>query len=84
MTFAEMRDRLLSLRKEECDRGVPSFLGIPDRWYDSARWRCENNHVSRIFLDKECGGDCCIACGERVMLTFPEDEDGKPLPSVKT
>lgn len=57
----------------------PRFMGIPDRWYEEpVRWRCENNHVSTMYLKTEEGARC-LGCGSRVWITFPEDRDG---PSV--
>lgn len=56
--------------------GGPTFMGIPDRWFDDAHWRCVNDHVSVRFLKSTELGDLCLACQEAVKLTFPEDVDG--------
>lgn len=61
--------------------GGPMWFGKPDRWYDSLTWRCENNHVSKVFLKSAERGDLCLACYKPVYLTFPEDVDGTELPS---
>ena len=50
MTFEEMRDILFTLRVREHAAGAKVFLGIPERWYDTPKWRCQNNHISTIYL----------------------------------
>jgi len=61
----------------------PMFMGKPDRWYDKPHWRCSNDHVSTTYLKSEERGAVCLACGEAVLLTFPEDRDG-PLSASKS
>ncbi|MCP4741436.1 MAG: hypothetical protein GY871_04295 [Actinomycetales bacterium] len=58
--------------------GEPFFLGAPDAWLADRTLRCVNQHVSKGGLGTE-RGTMCLACGERVYLTFPEDVDGSPL-----
>lgn len=55
----------------------PHFMGIPDRWFENATWRCENGHISKIFLKTEKLGDICLICLNHVHLTFPEDCEEK-------
>lgn len=58
----------------ERSAGTHMFMGIPDRWFDSPRWRCENGHVSTTILKSEgLGHDACLKCRARVRITFPED-----------
>lgn len=72
-----LHDRLQALKDTEEAAGAPMFLGTPDRWYENPRWRCVNNHVSRVYLKSEAvGADLCLKCYEPVRLTFPEDRDG--------
>lgn len=49
-------------------RGEEMFMGKPDAWYETPHWFCTNGHVSGRFLKSERRGDCCLACGERVIL----------------
>lgn len=51
--------------------------GKPGRWWDDPTWRCTNGHVSKMILKSSEKGDCCLACGENLVLTFPEDKDGE-------
>lgn len=54
--------------------GAQMFMGIPDRWFDSPRYRCENGHVSTTILKSEkLGRNACLKCFARVRITFPED-----------
>lgn len=53
------------------------FLNVPTRWLDNPRWRCLRGHVSGRYLKSEEHGDLCLACHEKVVLTFPEDVDGQ-------
>ncbi len=70
--------RLIEIGRRE---GGPMFLGKPDRWNESPRWRCANDHVSQTLLKSEHkGGYVCRVCFKHVCLTFPEDRDG-PLVS---
>lgn len=79
----ETLDHALRLRMEiERMAGAPMFLGVPDRWYDRPTWRCLTGHVSERFL-KTDDGDRCMACGEPVRITFPEDYETDP-PSPPT
>jgi hypothetical protein len=73
--------KIKELRKKEAAADAPTFLGIPERWYDDLTFRCVNGHVSCRYLKSELHGDLCLACGEYVMMTFPEDvEDAPPKP----
>lgn len=57
--------------------GGEVWCGRPARWYDDGpTWRCTEGHVSRMYLKSEESGAVCLACQERVHLTFPEDRDG--------
>jgi len=49
-------------------RGEEMFMGKPDAWYEDLHWFCTNGHVSGRFLKSEKRGDCCLACGERVIM----------------
>jgi hypothetical protein len=62
---------------QEIKDGVPAFLVFPERWLERPRWRCENGHVSTCVLKSEVRGTLCLACHEKVVLTFPEDVDGE-------
>lgn len=68
----DLNDRLKAIGSDE---GGAMWFGKPDRWYESPTWRCTSDHVSKRFL-KTDRGDLCLACGESVVLTFPEDIDG--------
>jgi hypothetical protein len=76
--------RQLDIISEDEERtGVEMFMGRPDRWYETPRWRCGDNHVSKRYL-KSSGlhgprGAICLVCFRRVALTFPEDLDGSLL-----
>ena len=64
---------------KERNAGAPMFMGRPDRWFEAPLWRCRNGHVSKRFLRSEgANADLCLACGCRVRLTFPEDEERTP------
>lgn len=79
-TEEELHARLLALRRAEEATGVEMFMKIPDRWYEKPRWRCQNDHVSVMYLKSEAAGrDLCLECYEPVYLSFPEDKEG-PLP----
>lgn len=54
------------LKKNPNDR---LFMGIPERWHRDPTWRCENGHISKLFL----GSGICLKCNQTVWLTFPED-----------
>lgn len=67
-------ERLLVRARQESGK---KFNGIPERWMDTPHWRCSNDHVSLRYLKSESTGcDLCLACGERVFMTFPEDSEG--------
>src|SRR4051812_155104 len=68
---------LKRIAKMEERAGQPMFMGKPDRWYDKPHWRCQQGHVSLIYLKRDPGGAVCLACYETVYLTFPEDSDGE-------
>ena len=58
--------------------GEEFFMGLPDRWYESPgpKWRCENGHVTTMYLKSErLGYNACLAggCNKPVFLTCPED-----------
>jgi hypothetical protein len=42
---------------------------------DDPHFRCLKGHISTRILKSEVKGDCCLACGEHALLTFPEDEE---------
>lgn len=67
---------IASAIRAEKQAGQPMFLGFPDRWFEKARYRCKNDHVSRTILKSEMRGDLCLECHSHVRLTFPEDVDG--------
>lgn len=69
---------LLEQLRERADaEDGPTFMGWPDRWWESHVRRCENGHVSTTVLRSEgLGRDACLACRAPVHLTFPEDKDG--------
>jgi len=72
--------RLRHIAVEEARAGAAMFMGKPDRWYEDPHWRCENGHVSTMYLKSEAiGCAVCLACFKPVWLTFPEDIEG-PLP----
>lgn len=76
MDLITLGQKLVNIGKAE---GTELFMGKPDRWWEKPgpKWRCVNDHVSRHYLKSEArGGACCLECGEFVLLTFPEDEDG--------
>lgn len=68
------RDAHAAIERSE---GAEMFLGYPDRWYADPTWRCVTGHVSSSYL-KADDGDRCLACLERVVLTFPEDRETDP------
>lgn len=59
----------------------PLFLGLPDRWYEPAHFRCLNDHVSTFILKSESKGDLCLECFAPLLMTLPEDRDG-PISGV--
>ena len=73
-----MIDWLDAKKEEERERGEPTFMGIPDRWYEAHLFRCERGHVSSMILKTETRGDRCLACHGRVKMTFPEDYEADP------
>ena len=71
---ARFSDRPRIIKEADAKETGERFMGLPDRWFDSPRWRCRNGHVSIRYLKSEAvGADLCLACGEYVWLTFPED-----------
>jgi len=76
MTQDELRARLQVLKDAEQAAGHEMFLGVPDHWYESPRWRCRKDHVSTMYLKADGRGDLCLECMEPVNMTFPEDKDG--------
>jgi hypothetical protein len=78
---ARLNARLIEIGQAE---GGPLFGGKPDRWYDTATWRCYNDHVSAWYIGCETPPYArCPACHEAVYLTFPGDIDG-PLVDPKS
>lgn len=78
--MSEFVSRMRALRKAWIEKtGEPTFLGIPESWYEPVRFRCEKGHVSRTILKSEERGDLCLACFSPVMITWPGDQDG-PMP----
>lgn len=69
--YAPLRARI----DEALKRGDPFWFGLPDAWYARGKYRCANGHVSTRILKSEARGDCCLACGSIVRMTFPEDEE---------
>jgi hypothetical protein len=64
---------------EDGEKEVGGIFGTkPTRWWDSAHWRCLNDHVSGTLLGTD-EGKVCICCRGQVWLTFPEDVDGPLL-----
>lgn len=78
--FKNLNDKLVTIGLKEIkstDDENWMNTGRPGRWWDDPTWRCTNNHVSKMILKSSVKGDCCLACGENVTLTFPEDKDGE-------
>lgn len=62
--------------------GAKLVHGIPERWFEGGKFRCEKGHVSTTnLLLERCVRAGREPCFSQVWLTFPEDEDG-PLPVV--
>lgn len=79
MTPLDKLSAALQKRKDaERGSGARMFGAIPDRWFDSWRWRCVNGHVSTSTLQSEEHGDLCLGCYAPVRLTFPEDTETDP------
>lgn len=79
---AELGRRLQAIADaEDGEKETGGVFGTkPVRWWEpKAHWRCINEHVSTCLLGTD-HGKVCMACGEPVWLTFPEDRDG-PLTS---
>lgn len=82
--------KMKALRAQAIARGEEPFAssGIPDNWFDARGtnrrlWRCQNDHVSLVYIKSEAaGGDLCPECLEFVLMTFPGDVDGQPLPDT--
>ncbi len=73
----DLQIEILKFAKIERDAGAKMFKDKPDRWYDNPKWRCINDHVSRVYIKSEYkGGAICPSCFEFVLLSFPEDKDG--------
>ena len=75
---ATLDDVAAALETIAAAEGGEMWMGAPARWIDEGpRWRCANDHVSRMYLKSERrGGAVCLACFAPLCLTFPEDEDG--------
>ena len=74
MTTAHMV-LVAKLKAKARAEGGPRFHGKPDRWWNNVTVRCAGDDVSTRYL-KTDNGDRCLACGQAVTLTFPEDRDG--------
>lgn len=88
MTEAELGRALDRFADRDSLLGATDFLGRPDSWYETGKWRCLNEHVSTKVL---LGGgtfqgvhrfDLCVECGFPVRLTFPDDISG-PIPKLQ-
>lgn len=75
--------RLDHLSTAAAAHGAAMFLGKPDRWHEARLLRCAEAHVSRSTLGTD-KGPRCLACGGRVFVTFPGDQDGRQLDDVVT
>lgn len=76
MKFSETIHNLKKLSEEF---GFKMFLGTPDFWYEKPgpKYRCKNEHVSDFVLkSEEKGCLLCLACMEKLFITFPFDKDG--------
>lgn len=52
------------------------FMGFPERWFDDLTWRCENGHVSKVYLKSEgLGRAACLECSAPIWMTYPEDTE---------
>ncbi len=58
---------------DHAERG-PRWFGLPKRWFDAGRVRCEQGHVMQAHTTNQISGMTCIVCGSTVWLTFPEDQ----------
>jgi hypothetical protein len=44
-------------------RGEPTFMNLPDAWYDDPHWFCASGHVSHRYLKAEEGSRAlCLSC----------------------
>lgn len=67
---------LVQLQEAEIDgalqAGLPMSMGLPEAWYESPYWGCENGHVRQDFTwsGRVCGrgGAVCSACGAPLAL----------------
>lgn len=78
-SFDDLRLALKTIGEME---GGETFMGRPDRWWETPQYRCVNGHVStRVLKSEELGRDACLAsgCMEPLTLTFPEDVEGPLL-----
>lgn len=86
MIYMDLKILLEQIAAEEFERfvldpkGGAAFMGKPERWWKIPHWRCRKGHVSLWFVSTDREG-VCPACGQLVLLTFPEDVDG-PYPLV--
>ena len=71
-----LRTRQRRKASEEQAGGGKMFMGLPDRWYEKPGplWRCTGGHVCSHYLGTD-RGPRCIACGGKLFLTWPEDEE---------
>lgn len=51
--------------------GEDMFLGLPDAWYESATWGCENAHTMRMYIKSSLKGAMCPACQKPIVLLPP-------------
>lgn len=56
MLTDDLRAELQRRKVVERAAGAKMFMGVPDRWYEQPKWRCENDHVSINFLKSEAFG----------------------------
>jgi hypothetical protein len=63
--FTTILDKISKLRKEY---NGPKFLNIPDEWFETPHWYCNNGHVNSMYLKSEVKGALCLKCQESVML----------------
>lgn len=78
LSVETLRAQLDLLSTMEATAGEEMFMHRPDRWWQARHWRCVNGHVSTSILKSEAlRRDACLACRAEVMLTFPEDREGR-------
>ncbi|WP_286842646.1 MULTISPECIES: hypothetical protein [Sphingobacterium] len=68
----QLSNWLTSKKELAKNNGETMFQGIPDSWFESANWCCENGHVYSMYLKSEKYGSVCLGCGKPVFL-FPKN-----------